>query len=104
MSYKEKNEEEEERAKERHVQVKDMLCLTVARNLKKSIMKNVKEAELDIAKACTIFHRRHEQKTGKPIVTISEFEQVTRAFSKLPKYEMDKLIREGKEEKRVMNH
>lgn len=76
---------------------KVMLCDNAARNLKKTIMKDVKEAESDIASACSTFHIKHEQKTGKPIETINEFEQVTNEFSKLSRSEIDKLIKEGKE-------
>lgn len=88
-----KDEEDERRAKG-----KDILCEIAAHKLKKTIMKHVKEAESDIASACAIFHKRYEQKTGKPITTVSEFEQVTKAFSKLPKSEMEQLIKEGKDE------
>lgn len=83
---------------ERQIKGKVMLCDIAARNIKKTIMKDVKEAESDIASACAIFHKRHEQKTGKPITTISEFEKVTREFSNLSRSEMEKLITEGKEE------
>lgn len=93
MSYEEEKEE-------RHTKGKDALCNLAARNLKKTIMKDVKEAESDIASACSVFHKRHEQKTGKPITTIGEFENVTREFSKLPRQEIDKLIKEGKEEEK----
>jgi hypothetical protein len=77
---------------------KAILCEIAAHKIKNAIMKNIKETESDIASACAIFHKRHELKTGKPITTINEFEQVTREFSKLPKLEMEKLIKEGKEE------
>lgn len=61
-------------------------------------MKNVKDAESDIAIACTIFHRKDELKTGRPIKTIREFSDVTKEFSKLPKSKIEKLIKESKEE------
>lgn len=80
-----------------HIKGKVMLCDTAARNIKRTIMKDVKEAESDIASACSIFHKKHEQKTGRPITTISEFEQVTREFSNLPRSEIENLIKEGKE-------
>lgn len=83
---------------ERQIKGKVMLCDIAARNIKKTIMKDVKETESDIASACAIFHKRHEQKTGKHITTISEFEKVTREFSNLSRSEMEKLITEGKEE------
>lgn len=85
---------------ERRPKGKIMLCNVAARNIKKTIMKNVKEAEGDIAIACTTFHKRHEIKTGRPITTIGEFEEVTREFSKLPRSEIEKLIKEGKEEQK----
>lgn len=77
---------------------KIVLCDMVAHNIKKTIMKNVKEAESDIAAACAIFHRKHELKTGRPIKTIREFSDVTEEFSKLHRSEIEKLIKEGKEE------
>jgi hypothetical protein len=77
---------------------KAILCEIAAHKIKNIIMKDIKETESDIASACAIFHKRHELKTGKPITTINEFEQVTRVFSKLSKEEMEKLIEEGKEE------
>lgn len=86
---------------DRHIKVKILLCNNAARNIKKTIMKDFKEAESDIASACSIFHKKYEQKTGKSIETISEFEQVTREFSKLPRHEIDKLIKESKEDKRL---
>ena len=86
--------------KEERLKGKIVLCDVAAHNIKKTIMKNVKEAESDIATACTIFHRKHEIKTGRPIKTISEFEQVTKEFSKLPRSEIEKLIKESKEEDR----
>lgn len=86
----------------RRIKGKVMLCDTAARNIKKTIMKDVKEAESDIASACSMFHRKYEQKTGRPIETISEFEQVTKDFSKLPRSEIDKLIKEGKEENKEL--
>ena len=101
MSYnKDRKEEDEEKEedKERRAKGKVILCEIAAHNIKKTLMKDVKEAESDIASACAIFHKRHELKTGKPITTINEFEQVTREFSKLSKSEMKKLIEEGKEE------
>lgn len=83
---------------ERRTKGKAILCENVARNIRKTIMTNVEAAESDIAGACAIFHKKHEEKTGKPILTISEFEQVTKEFSKLPEIEIQKLIKEGKEE------
>jgi hypothetical protein len=97
MSY---NKDEED---ERNTKGKDILCEVTAHKLKKTVMKHVKEAESDIASACAIFHKRHEQKTGKFITTINEFEQVTKTFSKLPKSEIDELIKEGREEDRKRN-
>jgi hypothetical protein len=88
---------------ERCTKGKDALCEVAAHKLKKTVMKHVKDAESDIANACAIFHKRHEQKTGKSITTISEFEQVTKAFSELPKSEMEELIKEGKEEDKKSN-
>ena len=76
---------------------KIMLCNNVARKIKNNIMKDFKGAESDIASACSIFHKKHEQKTRRPIETIGEFEQVTKEFSNLPISEIDKLIEEGKE-------
>ena len=91
-----KTKEEEKRSKGRVV-----LCDIAARNIKRTVMKDVKEA--DIASACVIFHKRHEHRTGEPVTTISGFEKVTREFSKLPRSEIEKLIKEGKEEdKNVM--
>lgn len=84
--------------KEERLKGKIVLCDVAAHNIKKTIMKNVKEAESDIATACTIFHRKHEIKTGRPIKTISEFEQVTKEFSKLSRPEIETLIKESKEE------
>ena len=87
-----------------HTKGKVMLCNVAAHNIKKTIMKGVRETEEDIACACAIFHKKYEQKTGKPITTISEFEKVTREFSRLPRPEIEKLIKEGKEEeKKVMS-
>ena len=63
-----------------------------------SVFKAIKESESDIASACSIFHKKHEQKTGKPILTMGEFVKVTEEFSKLPISEVEKLIKEGKEE------
>jgi len=83
---------------ERRIEGKAILCERAAHNIKKTIMANVKEAEGDISSACAIFHKKHEEKTGKPILTISEFEQVTKEFSKLSETEIQKLIKEGKEE------
>jgi hypothetical protein len=97
MSCKEKKEEGE-KAKERRSGGNEVLCKVTAHNLKKTIMRDIKETESDIADACMIFHEKHEQKTGKRTRTISEFEQVTRDFSKLTGPEIEKLINEGKEE------
>ncbi len=90
---------------ERRTKGKIILCDVVAHNIKKTIMKNMKnnnmlskEAESDIAAACAIFHKKHELKTGRPIKTIREFSDVTKEFSKLPRSEIEKLIKEGKEE------
>lgn len=83
---------------ERRIKGKIVLCDVAAHNIKKTIMKNVKETESDIAVACTIFHRKHELKTGRPINTIREFAEVTKEFSKLSRSEIEKLIKEGKEE------
>lgn len=88
---------------ERRDKGKVMLCNIAARNIKNTIMKNVKEAESDIASACAIFHKKHELKTGKPITTISEFEKVTREFIKLSRSEIEKLIKEGKEEEKKLS-
>lgn len=88
---------------ERRTKGKIMLCETVAHKIKYTIMKDIKAAESDIASACVTFHKRHEQKTGKPITTINEFELVTRQFSQLPKSEIEELIKEGKEEDRKSN-
>lgn len=103
MPCEEKKKEVDEEAKERRTKGKAVLCDVAAHNLKKTIMRNVKEAESDIAGACAIFHKRHEKKTGRPIKTISEFEQVTRDFSKLSKEEIEKLIQEDKEEDKKRN-
>ncbi len=81
-----------------HLKGKIMLCDNAARKIKNTIMKDVKEAESDIAKARSIFHKKHEQNTGRPIETVAEFEQVIEDFSKLPRSEIDKLIEEGREE------
>ncbi len=81
---------------DRHITGKVMLCNNVARKIKNTIMKDFKAAESDIASACSIFHNKHELKTGKPIDTIGEFEQVTKEFSNLHRSELDKLIEEGK--------
>lgn len=83
---------------DKHVKGKVILCNLAARNIKRTIMKDVKEAESDIASACAIFHKRHEKRTGKSITTIGEFEKVTREFSSLSRSEMEKLIKESKEE------
>jgi hypothetical protein len=96
-------QEDKENKEERSAKGKDILCEVAAHKLKKTVLKHVKEAESDIASACAVFHKRHEEKTGKSITTISEFEKVTKAFSQLPKSEMDKLIEEGKEEDRKRN-
>src|SRR3972149_11312289 len=88
--------------KDKHIKGKVMLCDIAARNIKKTIMKDIKEAGTDIASACSRFHKKHEQKTGKPIITISEFESVTRDFSKLSRSEIDKLIKESKEENKLI--
>jgi hypothetical protein len=93
--------EDKKEIQERRAEGKSVLCGVVAHNLKKTIMKNAKETESDIAEACAIFHKRHEQKTGRPIKTIREFEQVTRDLSKLPKEEIEKLINESKDEKTI---
>ena len=61
-------------------------------------MKDIKEAVSDISGACAIYHKKREQKTGKPILTISEFEKVTGEFSKLSRSEIDELIKENREE------
>jgi hypothetical protein len=97
MLYKEKKKEGEE-AKKRRAWGNEVLCKVAAHNLKKTIMRDIKETESDIADACMIFHKKHEQKTGKRTETISEFEQVTRDFSKLTGPEIEKLINEDKEE------
>lgn len=83
---------------DRHLKGKVILCDNAARNIKKTIMKDFKKAESDIASACSIFHKKHEQKTGRPIETMIEFEQVTKEFSQLPRSEINKLIEEGREE------
>lgn len=98
MPCKEKKKEDNETSKERRIEGKAVLCGVVAHNLKKTTMIDVKEEESDIAEACMVFHKRHEQKTGRPIKTISEFQKVIRDFSKLPKEEIEKLIKESKEE------
>ena len=82
---------------DRSAKGKIVLCNNAARSIKKTIMKDFKAAESDIASACSIFHKKHEQKTGRSIDTISEFEQVIKEFSKLPRFEIEKLIDEGKE-------
>lgn len=83
---------------------KAMLCDTAARNIMRTTMKNIKESESDIASACSIFHKKHEQKTGKRILTMGEFVKVTEEFSKLPRSEVEKLIKEGKEvDKNITN-
>ncbi len=84
---------------ERRTKGKIILCDIAAHKIKNTIMKNIKEAESDIALACTIFHKKYELEKGRPIKTISEFEQVTKEFSKLPRSEIEKLIKESKEEK-----
>ncbi len=94
MSHKDKGEYD----KDKHDKGKVVLCGTVARNIKRTTMKGIKESESDIASACSIFHKKHEQKTGKPILTMGEFVKVTEEFSKLPISEVEKLIKEGKEE------
>lgn len=81
--------------KDKGAKGKIMLCDTVGRNIKRTIMKDVKIAESDIAIACSIFHKKHELKTGKHIVTMKEFEDVTKEFSRLTRTEMEKLIKEG---------
>ena len=86
---------------DRQTKGKMMLCNVAARNFKKTIMRGIKETEEEIAGACAIFHKKYEQKTGKPITTISEFERVTREFSKLSKSELEILIKEGKEEEKT---
>ena len=83
---------------DRHLKGKIMLCDNAARKIKNTIMKDVKAAESDIALACSIFHKKHEQKTGRSIETIVEFEQVTKEFSELPRTEINKLIEEGRKE------
>ena len=87
-----------ETKEKRSTKGKVVLCDVAAHNIKKTIMKDFKEAETDIAGACSIFHKRHEQKTGRPIITVSEFEQVTKEFSKLSRPEIETLIKESKEE------
>lgn len=103
MSCGEKKKEDDKEVKEKRAGGNAVLCGVAAHNLKKTIMRNVKESESDIAGACIIFHKKHEQNTGKPIKTISEFERVTKEFSKLPKEEMEKLIKESKEEDKKCN-
>ena len=76
---------------------KVVLCDIVARKIKQTIMKNAKEAEEDISAACSIFHKKHEIKTGRPITTIRQFIEVTKEFSKLSRPELEKLIKEIKE-------
>lgn len=83
---------------DRRLKGKVMLCDNAARKIKNTIMKDVKTAESDIALACSMFHKKHEQKTGRSIETIVEFEQVTKEFGQLPRSEIDKLIEEGREE------
>lgn len=97
MPCTERNREGEKEIKERRTEGKAVLCGVAAHNLKKTIMRDVEE-ESDIAEACMVFHKRHELKTGKPTTTISEFQKVIRDFSKLPKEEIEKLIKESKEE------
>lgn len=93
----ETKKKDKEDAKEKRAGGNEVLCIVAAHNLKKTIMKNIKETESDIAEACMIFHKKYEQKTGKSTKTISEFEQVTRDFSKLTGPEIEKLIKEDKE-------
>lgn len=90
-----------EHNKDKHNKGKTMLCDTVARNIKRTTMKDIKESESDIASACSIFHKKHEQKIGKPILTMGEFVKVTEEFSKLSRSEVEKLIKEGKEEEDI---
>ena len=92
--------QDEDKEEERRDSGKVVLCSIAARKIKQTIMKNVKEAEEDISTACSIFHKKHELKTGRPITTISEFTEVTKEFSKLSRPELEKLIKEGKEEKK----
>jgi hypothetical protein len=98
MPCKEKMKEEKKEVKERRTEANDILCKVAAHNLKKTIMKDIKETESDIAGACMIFHKQHEEKTGKHTKTINEFEKITRDFGKLTGSEIDKLIKEGKNE------
>lgn len=88
---------------DRRLKGKIMMCGTAARKIKNTIMKDIREAESDIAAACSLFHKRHEQKTGRTIDTIEEFEQVTREFSRLPRSELDKLIEEGKKDTKLQH-
>lgn len=91
MSHKEDSEDKE--PKEKRTGGNIVLCKVAARNLKKTTMKDIKKTESEIAEACIIFHKRHEEKTGKRTKTINEFEKVTRDFSKLTTHEIDKLIK-----------
>jgi hypothetical protein len=97
VSYKEEKGDDKE-TKEKRKGANVVLCGVAAHNLKKTTMRNIKETESDIARACIIFHKRYEQRTGKPTKTISEFEKITRYFSKLTGAEIEKLIKEDKEE------
>ena len=90
----------EEKKGERRISGKIVLCDIVARKIKQTIIKNIKDAEEDISAACSIFHQKHELKTGRPITTITEFTEVTKEFSKLSRPELEKLIKEAKEEKK----
>ena len=49
---------------DKRIDGKILLCNNAARNIKKTIMKDFKEAESDIDSACSIFHKNYEQKQG----------------------------------------
>jgi hypothetical protein len=80
-----------------HKRTKTLLCKTAARKISKELMKTVKTVEQDIGNACMVYNQEYEQKLGRPILTIQEFEDAVTKFSKLPKEEIEKLILKGKE-------
>lgn len=73
---------------------KEGACKAIA----KFILKEVKQAESDIAKGCSSYEKEYEKRTGKPISTIEQMTKIATEFSKLPLSEKQKYIEQGKKE------
>lgn len=72
------------------------LCGNAARKLSSGLLKELKAAEEDIGNACMVYNQEYEQRLGRPIATIREFEESVTEFSKLPKDQIERLIQEGR--------